>query len=396
VNERLDIAILGGGIVGLAVAHTYLTRFPGRSLVVLEKEAEVGTHQTGHNSGVLHSGIYYKPGSLKSENCRRGKALMEAFCQEQGIPFERTGKVIVATSEDQLAALDRIQERGQGAGVACERIGPERLRELEPHARGVAALHVPEAGIVNYATVCAVLAREIERKGGRVLTSQEVRGLRAGHDQVTIRTQERTLGAHKAINCAGLQSDRVLQMTGLPRPARIVPFRGEYYALKPEAEHLCRALIYPVPDPKFPFLGVHFTRMMGGGVECGPNAVLALAREGYHWGDVSPGDLWDALSYGGFWRMAARHWRTGMGEVWRSLSKKAFVRALSVLIPEIQAEQLVPAPAGVRAQALGPDGALVDDFLIKKEGALMHVLNAPSPAATSSLAIGESVVQRLA
>ena len=384
--------MIGGGIVGLAVAYQYLQRFPGRDVRLLEKEPRVGLHQTGHNSGVLHSGIYYKPGSLKSKNCRTGKAMMEAFCQEHGIPFERTGKVIVATNESQLPALDRIQERGEGAGVDCARIGPERLAELEPAAAGIAALHVPEAGIVDYAAVCRKLAERIQVQGGQVIVDQQVTSLLPGHDQVTVRTQDATYGGKRVINCTGLHSDRTLQAAGHARKARIVPFRGEYYELKPEAQHLCRGLIYPVPDPKFPFLGVHFTRMIGGGVECGPNAVLALAREGYRWRDISPRDLWDTLSYGGFWRLAARHWRTGMGEVWRSWSKNAFVKALSHLVPEIQTEHLEKAPAGVRAQAMNPDGQMVDDFLIQKEGSVWHVLNAPSPAATSSLSIGQTIV----
>lgn len=395
MKERADLLVVGGGIVGLAVAYQYLLRFPGREVQLLEKEPRVGMHQTGHNSGVLHSGIYYKPGSLKSENCRAGKALMEAFCGEQNIPFERTGKVIVATRPDQLPALERIQERGEGAGVACERIGPERLKELEPAVAGVAALHVPEAGIVDYGQVCRTLVRVIRELGGRVILDQQVTSLQPGHDQVTVRTQDGVYAAKRLINCTGLHSDRTLQLAGHRRKARIVPFRGEYYELKPEAQHLCRTLIYPVPDPKFPFLGVHFTRMIGGGVECGPNAVLALAREGYRWRDVSARDLWDTLSYTGFWRLVARHWRTGMGEVWRSWSKKAFVQALSQLVPEIQVEHLERAPAGVRAQAMNPDGQLVDDFLIQKEGALWHVLNAPSPAATSSLSIGRTIVAQM-
>ncbi len=395
MKDRVDLAIIGGGIVGLAVAHRYLLSHPGHSLVLFEKEPEVASHQTGHNSGVLHSGIYYAPGSLKSANCRRGKAWMEAFCKEHKVPFERTGKVIVATQESQVQALDRIQERGQAAGVACERIGPERLAELEPHTRGVAALHVPEAGIVNYLTVCHALVRAITKAGGEVRTGQQIVGITPGHDQVTLRTQDGTNSARRVVNCTGLQSDRTLQMAGLQRKARIVPFRGEYFELAKDAQHLCRSLIYPVPDPKFPFLGVHFTRMIEGGVECGPNAVLALSREGYRWRDISPRDMWDTLSYGGFWRLASKHWRTGSGEVWRSISKKAFVKALSHLIPEIEEKHLVRVPAGVRAQALAPDGSMVDDFLIQKEGALLHVLNAPSPAATSALSIGETVVERL-
>ncbi|MFT4648584.1 MAG: L-2-hydroxyglutarate oxidase [Glaciecola sp.] len=395
LNEHQDLIIVGGGIVGLATAYRYLQKFPGRSLTVLEKESEVASHQTGHNSGVLHSGIYYQPGSLKAENCRRGKASMEAFCEEQGIPFERVGKVIVATREEQIPLLNNIHQRGLASGVECESIGKERLAELEPHARGVAALHVPSAGIVDYSEVCKRLKKCVEDYGGQVLTGQEVSSITPGLQGLTLRTQDGVRTAKHAINCTGLHSDRTMEMTGGIRPARIVPFRGEYYRLKPAAQHLCRGLIYPVPDPKFPFLGVHFTRMIGGGVECGPNAVLALAREGYGWGDINAADLWDALSYKGFWRMAARHWRTGCGEVWRSISKKAFVKALSDLVPEIQAEHLTVAPAGVRAQALGPDGTMVDDFLISKDNALLSVLNAPSPAATSALAIGETIVDRL-
>jgi L-2-hydroxyglutarate oxidase len=395
LNERQDLIIVGGGIVGLATAYRYLQKYPGRHVVVLEKESDVALHQTGHNSGVLHSGIYYKPGSLKAENCKRGKSAMEAFCQEQNIPFDPVGKVIVATRDEQIPLLNNIFERGQASGVPCEIIGVERLAELEPHVRGVAAIHVPSAGIVDYALVCKRLKACIEQAGGQVLTGQEVTSITTGLQGLTLRTRDGVRTTKHAINCTGLQSDRTMEMAGGTRPARIVPFRGEYYELKPEAQHLCRGLIYPVPDPNFPFLGVHFTRMIGGGVECGPNAVLALAREGYKWSDINPADLWDALTYKGFWRMAAKHWRTGFGEVWRSISKKAFVRALSELVPEIQADQLVPAPAGVRAQALGPDGTMVDDFLIRKDHSLLNVLNAPSPAATSSLAIGDAIVDRL-
>ncbi len=395
MNERQDLIIVGGGIVGLATAYQYLLKFPGRSLTLLEKETRVATHQTGHNSGVLHSGIYYKPGSLKAENCKRGKASMEAFCTGHDIAFKRVGKVIVATKPEQVALLGNIYERGQASGVECEQIGVERLAELEPHARGLAAVHVPGAGIVDYSQVCQQLQVCIEKAGGLILTGEEVTSITPGLQGITLRTQNGAHASRFAINCTGLHSDRTMEMAGAKRSARIVPFRGEYYELKPEAHHLCRGLIYPVPDPKFPFLGVHFTRMIGGGVECGPNAVLALAREGYRWSDINAVDLWDALSYAGFWRMAGRHWHTGFGEVWRSLSKKAFVKALSNLIPEVQAEHLTAVPAGVRAQALGPDGAMVDDFLISKQGSFLNVLNAPSPAATSALSIGETIVRQL-
>ncbi|MCA9000483.1 MAG: L-2-hydroxyglutarate oxidase [Planctomycetes bacterium] len=394
MGERQDLIIIGGGIVGLATGYRYLQKFPGRSVTILEKESQVAAHQTGHNSGVLHSGIYYKPGSLKAENCKRGKAAMEAFCTEHSIPFQTVGKVIVATGEAQVPALNNIFERGQASGVECEKIGVERLAELEPHANGVAAIHVPGAGIVDYKRVCEVLKSCIEDLGGRVLTGRKVRKITHSADQVTLETREESFTTNRAINCTGLHCDRTLEMSGGQRPIRIVPFRGEYFELKESARHLCNGLIYPVPDPKFPFLGVHFTRIIDGGVECGPNAVLALAREGYTWGDVNLGDLWDALTYRGFRRMAAQHWRTGFGEVWRSLSKKAFVKALSHLVPEIRTEHLTAVPAGVRAQALDTDGGMVDDFLIQDQGAVTNVLNAPSPAATSSLAIGETLVER--
>ena len=395
VREKTDIAVLGGGILGLATAHRFLQRHPGASLTLFEKESEVCSHQTGHNSGVLHSGIYYKPGSLKSENCLRGKAWMEEFCQEHGVPFERCGKVIVATGESQLPALDRILERGQAAGVECERIGPERLKETGTPRRRHRRHPCTQGWHRQLSGRVPSPASRDHRRRRRVAPGPtghrpDPRPRQGHHPH-----PGRHLWAAKVVNCTGLQSDRTLELAGLRRKARIVPFRGEYYELTPEAQSLCKNLIYPVPDPKFPFLGVHFTRMIEGGIECGPNAVLALAREGYRWRDIAPRDLWDTLSYGGFWKLALRHWKTGSGEVWRSISKKAFVKALSRLIPEIRPEHLVPAPAGVRAQALDPTGAMVDDFLIQKEGALLHVLNAPSPAATSALSIAETVIQRL-
>ncbi|MCC7390364.1 MAG: L-2-hydroxyglutarate oxidase [Phycisphaerales bacterium] len=399
---RDPVIIVGAGIVGLATAYQLQLARPGARVVVLEKERTLAAHQTGRNSGVIHSGIYYKPGSLKATNCRRGKAMLEGFCREHTVPFDICGKVIVATCEDDLPALERILERGRANGVACERIGPERLRELEPHAAGIAAIRVPEAGIIDYGAVCEALARCITHAGGEVHTGARVTAIDARpgacsdarHATCTV---ESTLGEHRArlvINCAGLHSDRVAALStdgAQPLPARIVPFRGEYYELAPAARRLCNNLIYPVPDPRFPFLGVHFTRMLAGGVECGPNAVLALAREGYTWADIEPDDLADTLGYPGFWRMIAQHWRMGLGEMHRSLVKGAFVRALQRLVPAIRAEDLSPAPAGVRAQALAPDGRLVDDFLIRRRGPVIDVLNAPSPAATSALAIGERV-----
>jgi L-2-hydroxyglutarate oxidase len=391
-----DLAVIGGGIVGLATAWRFGLRFPGARAVVLEKEDGLLRHQTGHNSGVIHSGIYYKPGSAKAALCRRGKRLLEGFCREHGLPFETCGKVVVAVGERERPMLERIHERALANGVVCERIGPERLRELEPQAAGVAALHVPETGIVDYVAVGEALADLVRKQGGEVVTGAAVRSLGADGARVRLASEAGEVDARCAVNCAGLHSDRVLERSGLVRPARIVPFRGEYYELLPEARALCRNLIYPVPDPSFPFLGVHFTRTMAGGVECGPNAVLALAREGYTWRDVDLGDVWDVFSYPGFWRLAARHFWTGASEVVRSLSKAAFTRALQRLLPAIEERHLVPAPAGVRAQALAPDGALVDDFLIRVADRVVHVLNAPSPAATSSLAIGDEVVDQLA
>jgi L-2-hydroxyglutarate oxidase len=386
------LIVIGGGIVGLATAHRFLERFPGKKVVVLEKEPRVGAHQTGHNSGVLHSGIYYKPGSLKAANCIRGKRWMEEFCAQESIPFEICGKVIVAVDASEVPRLENLHERGKANGIACELVGPERLRELEPAAAGVRALHVPGTGIVDYRAVCDRLAQRIADSGGPVVTGAKALGVVAHTSEVTVRTTAGEFSASVAVNCAGLHSDRVLQRSGGVRPARIVPFRGEYYELATSARSLVRNLIYPVPDPSFPFLGVHFTRSIHGGVECGPNAVLAFAREGYTKARVNATDLWDVVTYRGFWKLASKHGRTGAGEMWRSFSKAAFVRALRRLVPAIRSEDLTRAPAGVRAQALAPDGALVDDFLISAEGRVVHVLNAPSPAATSSLSIGETVV----
>lgn len=393
--QRFDVAICGGGIVGLATARRLMERFPDRRVVVFEKEAEVGLHQTGHNSGVLHSGIYYKPGSLKAINCREGKLAMEAFCRDHGVAYENCGKVIVAVSEEERPLLAKIFERGQQNGIRCELIGPERLKELEPHAAGVEAIHVPEAGIVNFREVAQKLASLIAERGGEVHCKARVVGFKTVDSEVAIETTAGDFVAGYVVNCTGLQSDRTARLTGQPVTTKIVPFRGEYYELTSEAEHLCRNLIYPVPDPSFPFLGVHFTRMIQGGVECGPNAVLALAREGYRKLDINVYDALETLTYGGFLRIAARYWRTGAGEIWRSLSKQAFVKALSRLVPEIRSEHLKPARAGVRAQAIGPDGAMVDDFVVQAGGRFVNVLNAPSPAATSSLNIGKLIVEKL-
>ena len=390
-----DIAILGCGIVGLATGYQLLRRYPGKSLVLLEKEAGLAQHQTGRNSGVMHSGIYYKPGSLKAINCREGRKALEQFCIEEKVAHEICGKVIVAIDESELPRLEKIFERGQANGVKCEIIGPERLRELEPHTAGIRAIHVPEAGIVDYRGVCDRLAQHIEEGGGKILTKARVTAMRPDGEAIVIASEAVEVRANYVINCTGLYSDRVTAMSGAPPKDKIVPFRGEYFELVPEAEHLCRNLIYPVPDPAFPFLGVHFTRMALGGVECGPNAVLAFAREGYHLTDVNLRDLFESLTFPGFLRMAKRHWRMGIGELWRSISKRAFVKALQRLIPEIRSEHMHSSPAGVRAQALTPDGSLVDDFEFIENGRVLNVLNAPSPAATASLNIGRLIVDRL-
>ncbi len=405
--QRSDVLIIGGGIVGLATAYQAMLKRPDRSITLLEKEGQLAAHQTGHNSGVLHSGIYYQPGSLKAENCRLGKLAMQEFCAEHAIDFDVCGKVIVALDESELPALERIQERGLANRVACERIGPERLAELEPHAAGIAALHVPEAGIVDYRQVCARLGELLRAGGHQVLLGTKVRDIRAlsgddsgkgssgsGNGSVVV-TERGEYQATTVINCAGLYCDRVTRFSGQDPGAKIVPFRGEYYDLAPAARKLCRNLIYPVPDPSFPFLGVHFTRMIDGSVECGPNAVLAFRREGYRKLSIHLGELFESLTYPGFLRLARRHWRTGFGEMWRSFSKRAFVRALQRLVPEIRAEDLTAAPAGVRAQALQRDGSMVDDFLIRQDERVINVCNAPSPAATSALNIGALVAARI-
>lgn len=394
--EKADIVVVGGGIVGLATAMTLQERDPAARVAVVEAEGHVAAHQTGHNSGVLHSGIYYKPGSSKAIQCRIGKAAMENFCTAHAIPWDRCGKVVVATTEQELPRLDHIAQRGAANGVACERIDSDQLRQLEPAAAGLAALHVPETGIVNYRAVCEQMARLVGSRGGALWLNFEVAAIDAQSASVRLTSRDgQSLQCDRFINCAGLQSDRVCRMAGLDPGIRIVPFRGEYYELAAGSESLCRNLIYPVPDPSFPFLGVHFTRMIEGGVECGPNAVLALSRKGYRWRNISVADLFDTLSFPGFRSLASKHWRMGLGEMHRSLSKSAFVEALQKLIPRIRSSDLKPGRSGVRAQAVSPEGNLVDDFLILKSARAIHVLNAPSPAATASLAIATQIVDQL-
>ncbi len=391
-----DLVIVGGGVVGLATAYRFLQRYPGKTLTIVEKEQQLARHQTGSNSGVLHSGIYYRPGSLKATNCREGKRAMEEFCASEGIDYDICGKVIVAVVEDELPTLERIYERGQANGVRCELIGKERLHELEPHAAGVRAIHVPEAGIVDFVQVCHRLAEKVRQAEGHIVLGARVVGLATAENRAVVQTTSGDYSAQQVVNCAGLHSDRVARMSGADLSAKIVPFRGEYYELRPEAQHLVNNLIYPVPDPSFPFLGVHFTRMIGTGVECGPNAVLAFSREGYRKLQVNLRDLAESLTYPGFLKLALRYWRMGVGEMYRSVSKRAFVRALQRLVPEIRGEHLHTAPAGVRAQAVARDGTMVDDFLVQETPRVVNVCNAPSPAATASLNIGSLIVDKLA
>jgi L-2-hydroxyglutarate oxidase LhgO len=393
--NRFDVAVIGGGIVGLATAWQLQQRRADLRLVVLEKEGQLAFHQTGRNSGVLHSGIYYRPGTLRAQNCRAGKVALEEFCERYGVAWRRTGKVIVAVDESQLGQLELIFDRGRQNGVQCEVIDGNRLRELEPHCAGIRAIHVPESGIVDYPGVCERLAELLRAGGAEIRLNFRVTGIRQSTDCITLESPGGVIEARQVVNCGGLHSDRLARLSGQRLRERVVPFRGEYYELLPEAEHLCRTLIYPVPDPRFPFLGVHFTRMVHGGVECGPNAVLALAREGYTWSTISPRDLLESLTYPGFLRLLARNWRTAIGEVHRSLSKAAFVRALQRLVPEIRAEHLRAGPAGVRAQALGLDGRLLDDFLILRHERMINVCNAPSPAATACLNIGRLVADEV-
>jgi L-2-hydroxyglutarate oxidase LhgO len=395
-TPRSDLAIIGGGIVGLATAYRFLERFPGRSVTVFEKENHVAAHQSGHNSGVLHTGIYYRPGSYRAEFCREGKLEMQAFCEREGIPFRITGKVIVATSEEEVPRLLGVFERGQANGVRCSLIDADALHDIEPYAAGVKAIHVPDAGIIDYKLVCEKLAERIAERGGLVRLNCRVTGISHRPDAVVLRTNHGDATAGLLVTCGGLQADRLTSLSGQTPEAPIVPFRGEYFVLRKQAEHLCRTLIYPTPDPRFPFLGVHFTRTIDGGVECGPNAVLAYSREGYSKLDVNLRDLTESLFYPGFMKLAARSWKIGLGELWRSFNKKAFVRALQKLVPGITAADLIPAPPGVRAQALGRDGKLIDDFVFQESERVINVGNAPSPAATSSLRIGTTIVDKVA
>ena len=391
--SQYDMLIIGGGLIGLATAYHYLQQHPDAKLALLEKESAVGQHQSGRNSGVLHSGIYYKPGSHRAAMCRTGKAMMEQFCVEQDVDFDLCGKVIVAKEESELPAMQRIFERGQANGVACELIGRERLLEIEPHVRGVQAIHVPEAGIADYPAVSQKLAQLVGELGGEVICNARVTGIRESASEVVVESERGDFSAETLIACAGLYSDRIATLAGVTSDIKIVPFRGEYYQLRKSAEHVCRGLIYPVPDTRFPFLGVHFTKMIEGGVDCGPNAVLAFAREGYTKTTFNGRDLLDVLRYSGFQKLAFKYWGYGLGEMWRSVNKRAFVTALQELIPSVTAADLAPHPAGVRATALTPTGDMYDDFAFAQTARTFHVINAPSPAATASLAIGQHIIE---
>ena len=391
------IIVVGGGIIGLATAYRLGQKFPNAQITVLEKESSVGRHQSGHNSGVLHAGLYYKPGTTKARLAVRGIRQMVEFCQEHSIPHEICGKLVVATEAEELPRLDDLYIRGQQNGLAgLQKLGPEQLREIEPHAAGLAAIRVPEEGIVDYPRVCEVLSGLIQLSNGRVVTNAAVQKLRQTQGGWVAYTTAGDFEGDLLINCAGLHCDRIAELAGLKRDLRIVPFRGEYYRIKPGRQYLVRNLIYPVPDPKFPFLGVHYTRMIQGGVEAGPNAVLAFAREGYRKTDLNVRDLADALTYPGLWSFLRRYPRMCFDELRRSFSKRLFCESLQRLVPEIREDDLVPGGAGVRAQALSPSGEMVQDFWIQRQENAVHVLNAPSPGATAALAIGEEIVGQLA
>jgi L-2-hydroxyglutarate oxidase len=392
VTQSADLAIIGGGIVGLGTAMALTEAHPQLRVTLLDKEPQLGSHQTGHNSGVIHSGIYYKPGSLKARLCVDGARRMKQFCDTHGIKWEGCGKVIVATDEKELPRLSTIFERGQANGLSgLKMLSAEEVREYEPNCRAVRAIHVPETGIVDYRQVVAKMAEVLQQRGARIVTGAGVTAIRRQGSGLALETAQGPVEAKHLVNCAGLHSDRVAALMGVTPEVRIIPFRGEYYMLRPERRSIVRGLIYPVPDPEFPFLGVHFTRTIHGDVEAGPNAVLAFAREGYTLGTVRPGEFLDTLGYAGFWHMARKYWRVGAYEIYRSASKAAFVRSLQKLVPNIAAADLERGGAGVRAQAVGPDGSLVDDFKIGVTAGAVHVVNAPSPGATASLAIGRHV-----
>ena len=387
-----DVIVIGGGIVGLATAYKLLEQKPELKLRILEKEKSIGLHQSAHNSGVIHSGIYYKPGSMKAKNCRRGVEELLLFCDKFNVQYDLCGKVIVAVNLEEVNRLDALYKRGLENGISDVRIvDSQELKDLEPHATGIKAIHVPSTGIINYTSVVDELAKQIIKRGGEIKTKATVKGFVRKAGECIVNTQTYDYPTGLVINCAGLYSDKIAQLAGENSSISIIPFRGEYYVLKPESRHLVNSLIYPVPDPKFPFLGVHFTRRIDGSVEAGPNAVLATAREGYRRRDFSFQETWELLTNPGFWKIGRNYWKTGMGEYTRSLFKPLFVKALQHLVPAIQGSDLVPGGSGVRAQAMDKTGKLLDDFCIVQSERFIHVLNAPSPAATASFAIGSKI-----
>ena len=393
-SNSCDVLMIGGGIIGLSTAMQLLEKFGTRlKVAVVEKEDELAVHQTGHNSGVIHSGIYYRPGSQKGECCVGGAQKLRDFCEAHEIEFDQCGKTIVATDESELDRLDILYQRGVDNGVqGLEIIDSDRLKEIEPYVKGVRALWAPQTGIIDYVKVAHAYAVQFQEKGGEIYTGSAVQAIESYSDGVNVTTSKGIIRAKHLINCAGLYADRIAEMAGELSDLRIIPFRGEYYTLRPESQYMVKGLIYPVPDPAFPFLGVHFTRNIHGQVEAGPNAVLAWSREGYQKSKISIGETFGTISYPGFWKMSAKHWKTGMSEMHRSYSKSVFVRDLQKLLPDISADDLAPGGAGVRAQAGAKNGALLDDFNIVQGRTAIHVLNAPSPGATSSLAIGEHIV----
>ncbi|MEY4003095.1 MAG: hypothetical protein RIT07_1137 [Bacteroidota bacterium] len=387
-----DIVVVGGGIVGLSTALKIKEKQPGLNVLLLEKEADISAHQTGNNSGVIHSGIYYKPGSLKAENCIRGYSLLLDFCKENQIPVDLCGKVIVATKEEELGQLEKLYQRGVDNGLAgLKYLSKAEIQEREPHCSGIKGIFVPQTGIVNYRLVSKKIAEKFIQLGGHVLTSHKVIGVEAQPGRVEVITSQKTIVCKLMVNCAGLYCDKIAEMAGQNLDVRIIPFRGEYYSIKPEKAHLVENLIYPVPDPNFPFLGVHFTRRISGEIEAGPNAVFAFRREGYKRTSFNWSEFWQSMLWRGFRKVAVKYWKTGLGEYYRSFSKAAFTKALQELVPDIREEDLLPAGAGVRAQACDKDGGLIDDFYIREAPGCIHVLNAPSPAATSSLSIGDTI-----
>lgn len=391
----MDVAVIGAGIVGLATADALLRARPGSSVLVVDKEDGIARHQSGRNSGVIHSGLYYPKGSAKAELVATGRRLLMELCDEHGVAYDICGKVVVATSGQDLVGLDALAARATANGIEARWLDRVGLAELEPHVRGLAALHVPSAGIVDFPGVCRALRTRAAAGGSEVALSSPVTAIEQHPGGVSLSMPGRTVTATVVVNCAGLQSDRVARLAGARPAARITPFRGEYFTLAPERSGLVRNLVYPVPDPRFPFLGAHLTRSVSGEVHCGPNAVLALSREGYRWRIVDRADLAELAWFAGTWRLAARHWRTGLGEVGRSVSRQAFARALRRLVPDLSVDDLRPAPSGVRAQALDRRGRLLDDFAFADHGRVVSVVNAPSPAATASLAIGQVVAARV-